>query len=68
MNNDKNNAAKLADLIDSLMMQGSGHINVSSSEENGEINIDTFKSNDCSGNKGACCQPTEFSDEDDEQL
>ncbi len=63
---EKNDASQLADLIDRLIEQGSGHINISCEGEDGGISIDTFKSNDCSCSKGACCQPTEFSDEDEE--
>ena len=63
---EKNDASQLADLIDKLIEQGSGHINISCEGEDGGISSDTVKSNDCSCSKGACCQPTEFSDEDEE--
>ena len=59
--------AELADLIDQLMAQGSGHVNIES-QENGEgLKVATVKSTDCTGRKGACCQPTEL-DEDDEEF
>lgn len=55
----------LADLIDRLMSEGSGHVNVASNDGNG-LKIDTVNSTDC-GTKGACMQPTETSvDPDDE--
>lgn len=68
MNDLKNekDASALADLIDSLMSQGSGHVNISVSEKDGGLNVSTTKSTDCSGNKGACCQPTEPLDDDDD--
>lgn len=58
-------ASELADLIDRLMQSGSGHINIKADGGEG-FNVQTVKSTDCCGTKGACCQPTELSDEDDE--
>ena len=56
---------ELADLIDQLMAQGSGHVNIAAGESG--VRVDTVKSNDCGTSKGACCQPTENAiDEDDE--
>lgn len=66
--NSLNNPSDLADLIDSLMQQGSGHVNISVSEKDGGLNVSTTKSTDCSGNKGACCQPTELLDDDDDDF
>lgn len=57
--------AELADLIDELMAQGSGHVNIFAAENGSELTVDTVKSTDCSGTKGACCQPTEFDDDDE---
>ena len=57
---------ELADLIDRLMAQGSGHINILSDENGSGLKIDTVKSTDICGIKGACCQPTENADEEDE--
>lgn len=62
--NDKN-VSELADLIDELMSNGSGHINILTDSENGDINIKTIKSTECSIIKGACAQPTELLDNDD---
>ena len=54
------NPEELADLIDKLMAQGSGHVNIAA-DTNGEgMKIDTINSTDC-GAKGACMQPTETS-------
>ena len=57
--------AELADLIDQLMAQGSGHVNITSGS-GVELKVDTVKSTDICGTKGACCQPTELEPEDDE--
>ena len=63
---DKSSPAELADLIDQLMSQGSGHVNIVS-DNGSELKVETVKSNDICGTKGACCQPTENAiDEDDE--
>ena len=62
----KNAPAELADLIDQLMSQGSGHVNIVSGDGS-ELKVDTVKSTDICGTKGACCQPTENAiDKDDE--
>lgn len=58
--------AELADLIDHLMSQGSGHVNIESNENGEGLRVATVKSTDCSVKKGACCQPTELEPEDDE--
>ena len=58
------NPEELADLIDALMAQGSGHVNIQSG--NGRVTVNTVRSTDCSGIKGACCQPTENAVDDDE--
>jgi hypothetical protein len=54
----KGSPEELADLIDQLMSQGSGHVNIVS-DEGSELKVDTVKSTDICGKKGACCQPTE---------
>ncbi|MBR1591905.1 MAG: hypothetical protein IJ666_02705 [Ruminococcus sp.] len=58
------NPEELADLIDRLMSQGSGHVNIQSG--GGGFRVNTVRSTDCSGTKGACCQPTENAVDDDE--
>ena len=50
---------ELAELIDKLMSQGSGHVNITSDNDGEGLTIDTVKSTDVCGVKGACCQPTE---------
>ena len=57
--------SKLTDLIDQLMAGGSGHVNIESNENGEGLRVATVKSTDCTGKKGACCQPTEL-DEDEE--
>lgn len=64
---DKENPQELADLIDSLMAGGSGHVNIISDENSPELKVNVVNSTDYCGNKGACCQPTEnYIDEDQE--
>ena len=65
INADDRAPSELADLIDRLMENGSGHINIKA-EDIGGFSVQTVKSTDCGGAKGACCQPTEFADEDDD--
>lgn len=55
---------ELADLIDQLMSQGSGHVNITS-DSSSSLKVDTVKSTDICGTKGACCQPTELDTEED---
>ena len=58
---------ELADLIDQLMAQGTGHVNIMSNDEGTGLRVNTVKSTDICGVKGACCQPTENAvDEDDD--
>lgn len=58
--------SELADLIDKLMEQGSGHVNITSEESGSGLKVNTVKSTDICGTKGACCQPTELEPEDDD--
>ena len=62
----KNDPAELADLIDQLMAQGSGHVNIVSDGSGSELKVDTVKSTDICGTKGACCQPTENAIDEEE--
>lgn len=57
-------AGKLADLIDSLMDKGSGHVNIFS-DGGSQITVDTVNSTEICGVSGACCQPTEYFEEQD---
>lgn len=56
---------ELADLIDSLIDSGTGHINVTAVSGDGSLAVDTVKSTDICGIRGACQQPTEFFDDED---
>lgn len=49
---------ELADLIDQLMSQGTGHVNIIPTKNGEGLKVETVNSTDC-GVKGACCQPTE---------
>ena len=62
-----NSPEELADLIDRLMSQGSGHVNIISGENGAELKVDTVKSTDMCGAKGACCQPTENAIDEEEE-
>ncbi len=55
---------ELADLIDQLMSEGTGHVNIFPEENGGSLTVETVNSTDC-GVKGACCQPTELETEED---
>lgn len=57
---------ELAELIDKLMVQGSGHVNILADESGNGLKIDTVKSTDICGTNGACCQPTENAVDEDE--
>lgn len=64
---DKNDPQELADLIDSLMADGSGHVNIISDENRAELKVNVVNSTGYCGNKGACCQPTENYIDDDQE-
>ena len=49
---------ELADLIDKLMSDGTGHVNIFPDANGGELKVETINSTDC-GVTGACAQPTE---------
>jgi hypothetical protein len=52
-------------MIENLMSSGTGHLTVTPEDlENGGIKVDTYKSMDCSKGNMACCQPTEFLEEE----
>ncbi|MBR1723711.1 MAG: hypothetical protein IJ723_01640 [Ruminococcus sp.] len=56
----------LASVIDKLMADGSGHLHVDLSNMENGITFTTVNSNDC-GTLGACAQPTELLDEEDDE-
>lgn len=55
--NKSHSPEELAQLIDSLMSNGSGHINVVVNDET-DMTVNVINSAEYCG-KGACCQPTE---------
>ncbi|MFI3167298.1 MAG: hypothetical protein R3Y32_04175 [Bacillota bacterium] len=58
----------LVDMIDNLMANGQGHVNVFCNAEDGEVVAEAVVSKDCGCNgKSACAQPTVFFDEDKEE-
>ncbi len=58
---------ELADLIDSLMSRGSGHVNIIADEDSQPVKVNIFNSADYCGSKSACCQPTENCIDDDDE-
>lgn len=56
---------ELAELIDKLMSQGNGHVNIDVIEGGTGLRVDTVTSRDC-GKKGACMQPTELETDDED--
>ncbi len=54
----------LVSVIDKLMADGSGHLNVDLSNLENGITFTTVNSTDC-GKLGACAQPTELLEDDD---
>ncbi len=51
------------------MAEGNGHVNIEAKEtESGSriATVTTVNSTECSGKKGACCQPTELECDDDD--
>ncbi len=55
---------ELVEMIDLLMESGDGHITIKADETEEGIKVRTFRSNDCGGTKGACCQPNEQIDDE----
>lgn len=55
----------LAGMIDKLFQQGTGHLVINLDELGEGMTFTTTNSTDC-GVNGACAQPTEFIEEDDE--
>ncbi len=55
----------IVEMIERLMASGTGHVTVTPEDlENGGLKVDTYRSMDCSKGNMACCQPTEFLEED----
>ena len=49
------------DMIEKLMEDGSGHLTISEDDlMGGGMSVKTYRSMDCSKGNMACCQPTEF--------
>lgn len=69
-NDDESRINELIDMIDRLMAEGGGHVNVTSegviAENDDTISVQTFRSNDCGTNKGACCEPNAELDDDED--
>lgn len=64
---------ELVEMIDRLMAEGGGHVNVcaeaGSAQGEDSICVDTYKSSDKSMNLGACCELTaELDESDDDEL
>ena len=63
--NNSQNPQELAELIDSLMSEGNGHVNVIVNSED-DMTVNVIKSAEYCG-KGACCQPTENAIDDEQE-
>lgn len=63
--NNPQSPQELAELIDSLMSEGSGHVNVIVNNET-DMTVNVINSAEYCG-KGACCQPTESSIDDEQE-
>ena len=57
---------ELVAMLDKMMEEGSGHVNVRSDGGPQDVTVDIVNSTDCG--LGACCQPNEAAPEDDEDL
>lgn len=64
---DNKKISDLVDMLDKLISQGSGHINVTAEDERGEMNVTTGRSLDCGNNPAACGVPTLHKGIDDDQ-
>ncbi|MBQ8687847.1 MAG: hypothetical protein IJ512_04785 [Ruminococcus sp.] len=54
----------IVEMIERLMASGTGHVTVTPEDmEKGGLKVDTYRSMDCSKGNMACCQPTEFMEE-----
>ena len=53
-----NKVNELVDMLDRLMSDGGGHVNVITSEDSDEMTVQTYRSSDCGTGQKACCQPT----------
>ncbi len=58
---DQDKSDELVDMIEKLMENGSGHLTISEDELMSDgMSVKTYRSMDCSKGNMACCQPTEF--------
>ena len=55
----------LVSMIDQLMEQGSGHLTIDIDEDEDGVKVHRYSTSDC-GKLGACAQPNEASDDDDQ--
>ncbi len=63
--NNQQTPQELAELIDSLMSEGSGHVNVIVNND-ADMTVNVINSAEYCG-KGACCQPTENAIDDEQE-
>lgn len=55
----------IVEMIERLMESGTGHLTVTPEDMgNAGLKVDTYRSMDCSKGNMACCQPTEFLEEE----
>ncbi|MCD8220464.1 MAG: hypothetical protein LUC50_09195 [Ruminococcus sp.] len=62
---DQDASDELVDMIEKLMENGSGHLMISEDDlMDGGMHVETYRSMDCSKGNMACCQPTEWIEEE----
>lgn len=66
---DEKRIDELVEMIDKLMAEGGGHVNVNSEAGSAQgedtLCVETYRSSDKSMNIGACCEPTADFDHDE---
>lgn len=70
MNNNPSDDQKVQELVamlDQLMSQGGGHVNVRVDEQNAPVQVETTRSTDCASGNMACQIPTLHKGIDDQE-
>lgn len=55
---------ELVSVIDQLIEQGSGHLTIDVDENGTGVKVNRYSTSECGGKPSACCQPTEFSEDE----
>ena len=62
---EKKDVDSLVDMLDKLMSDGSGHINLKISDDDDIISVTTSHNTECTPGNKACCTPTIQKDTDE---